>query len=490
MKPALSVQGLSKRYRIYRRPLDVLLEGFGMSVEAPELWALRDVSFEVARGEVVGVIGANGAGKSTLLRILAGTLSPTSGSVEANGKISAILELGTGFHPEYTGRENVIMGGMALGMTRSEVERKFDSIVEFSGLASVMDRPFKTYSSGMQARLTFSTAISVDPDIFIIDEALAAGDAMFVNKCLRRIREICDSGATVLLVTHATAVVAQMCQRAVWLDGGQIRSIGAAIDVVRDYDYAVHQALSDGQGAIVAATPGTRPADTRPGTDDVPTEGPDQAGHTDQDVQAADQSLGGVAPSSESPAPLTMGMASLVSFEPSTPVFRRGPVIIDRIEFLDANDKPVSSIRRWESLEIRVHYRSLSPETRTLGLAIGINSAIGMNSISQFSTANVLRDEDYATYDSNLSRSAPGPTGVISAKIDPVQLAEGEYLISVGILPNSPGEVEFFEYHHFAYKLSVLRTGHALAGTVFHPIVTWSHEPDAALSVTEKSTGN
>jgi lipopolysaccharide transport system ATP-binding protein len=489
MTPALSVQGLSKRYRIYRRPLDVLLEGFGMSVEAPELWALRDVSFEVARGEVVGVIGANGAGKSTLLRILAGTLSPTSGSVEANGKISAILELGTGFHPEYTGRENVIMGGMALGMTRSEVERKFDSIVEFSGLASVMDRPFKTYSSGMQARLTFSTAISVDPDIFIIDEALAAGDAMFVNKCLRRIREICDSGATVLLVTHATAVVAQMCQRAVWLDGGQIRSIGAAINVVRDYDYAVHQALSDGQGAIVAAAPGAQPADTRPATDDEPTGGAGRAGQTDHVVQAADQS-GEVAPSTEPSAPLTMGMASLVSFEPSTPVFRRGPVIIDRIEFLDADHKQVSSIRRWESLEIRVHYRSLSPETRTLGLAIGINSAIGMNSISQFSTANVLRDEDYATYDSNLPRSAPGPTGVISAKIDPVQLAEGEYLISVGILPNSPGEVEFFEYHHFAYKLSVLRTGHALAGTVFHPIVTWSHEPDAALPQTEKLTGN
>jgi lipopolysaccharide transport system ATP-binding protein len=247
---AISVRRVSKTYKLYARPVDRLYELFSGRPRHTERHSLRDVSMDVQHGEVVGIIGANGAGKSTLLKIVASRLEPTSGTIAVDGSVVAILELGTGFHPDFTGRENVYLGGLCLGLTREQIGSKMQDIIAFSELEGVIDTPFRTYSTGMQARLTFATAVAVDADILIIDEHLSVGDNRFQLKSFSKIREFKEDGKTILLVTHSMSSVTTFCDRAVLLHKGEVVADGEPTWVTNVYhnlqfgDLAIERALA------------------------------------------------------------------------------------------------------------------------------------------------------------------------------------------------------------------------------------------------------
>jgi lipopolysaccharide transport system ATP-binding protein len=235
--PAVVVHQLSKNYPLDDSQLGRLRHLFGSGKHNPKntLWALRDVSFSVARGEAFGIIGANGSGKSTLLQIIAGILRPGSGSVEVHGRLSALLELGSGFSPEFTGRDNVYLNGSVLGLSRAEIDARFAAIERFAGIGDFISQPIKTYSTGMVLRLAFAVAAHVDPEILIVDEALAVGDIAFRQRCMRKIHELRAGGVTILFVSHETSDVKALCERCLWLRNGVVQELGEADDVVAKY---------------------------------------------------------------------------------------------------------------------------------------------------------------------------------------------------------------------------------------------------------------
>jgi lipopolysaccharide transport system ATP-binding protein len=251
MKPIIRVENLSKLYRIGNREAayNTLRESIVEAVRAPferlrrrngkrqdePLWALKDVSFEVAPGEVVGIIGRNGAGKSTLLKVLSRITEPTTGRAELYGRVASLLEVGTGFHPELTGRENIYLNGAILGMRKAEINRKFDQIVAFAELEKFLDTPVKRYSSGMYMRLAFAVASHLEPEILMIDEVLAVGDAAFQKKCLGKMGEVAKEGRTVLFVSHNMTAVRSLCRRVFWFDKGELVETGETGQVVLDY---------------------------------------------------------------------------------------------------------------------------------------------------------------------------------------------------------------------------------------------------------------
>jgi lipopolysaccharide transport system ATP-binding protein len=242
---AIKVKNLGKCYQIYDHPQDRLKQSIyprlqkiiGMAPKSycRNFWALNDVSFAVKKGETLGIIGLNGSGKSTLLQLICGTLAPSSGSVETKGRISALLELGSGFNQDFTGRENVYMNGAILGLTRDEIDARFDSIAAFADIGEFIEQPVKTYSSGMLVRLAFAVSVCVEPDILVVDEALAVGDMAFQQKCLQRLGDLRETGTTILLVTHDILLTRNYCSRVVYLDHGVVKQIGEAETVGEAY---------------------------------------------------------------------------------------------------------------------------------------------------------------------------------------------------------------------------------------------------------------
>ncbi len=269
----IRVENLGKRYRLGQlEPYKTLRDAIAKAVRAPfrstspvlsgdvspapnpdgddHLWALRNVSFEVMEGEVVGIIGRNGAGKTTLLKILSRITEPTEGRAEIRGRVGSLLEVGTGFHPELTGRENVYFNGAVLGMRKAEIDRKFDEIVAFAELQKFMDTPVKRYSSGMYVRLAFAVAAHLEPEILLVDEVLAVGDIAFQRKCLGKMGDVAQAGRTVLFVSHQMNSIRKLCEKCIWLDAGHIRSVGSTRKVVSAYEVASSEpAFDDGHRA-------------------------------------------------------------------------------------------------------------------------------------------------------------------------------------------------------------------------------------------------
>jgi len=319
-QPAIALQDVSKAYKIYPHPRHRLLEAIwrGRRKYHHDFWALHHVSFQVPSGTTLGFIGLNGSGKSTLLQVIAGIVEPTSGRVTVNGRISSLLELGAGFEPEFTGRENVLMQGTIMGFPREEMLERLPKIEAFAEIGEFIDRPVKTYSSGMFVRLAFAAAIHVDPEILLVDEALAVGDAVFQHRCIRRIRELQESGKTILFVTHDIGALKALCSTALFLHAGELRAMGDSAEVAQLY----HAHVANLEARHAAASP----------------------------MHAGDQ-----------PSPSPTLFRSDPDFDARAALFRHGTggARIRNVELLDAAHRPLRSAAFNQEVIVRVHVEFL-----------------------------------------------------------------------------------------------------------------------------------
>lgn len=343
-EPIIDLQDVAKCYHVYRKPQDRLKQALyprllrllrmdHARAYHEEFWALRDISLQIKRGETVGIIGRNGSGKSTLLQIICGTLASSAGQVNVNGRIAALLELGAGFNPEFSGRENVFLNGSLLGLSRQQIEARFDSIAAFADIGTFIDQPVKTYSSGMYVRLAFAVIAHVDADILVIDEALAVGDAFFTQKCMRFLREFMNQG-TVLFVSHDTGAVLNLCQRAIWLDKGQVRMEGDPKMVAETYLQAFY---SEQQGDIASAS--SKPKSSTPAASQEPI--------VDQRLAFLNQT------------PLRNDI-EIFQFQKPERDFGKGEALIQRVSLLDANNAAIGWLVGGEVVTLEVEVAAQS----------------------------------------------------------------------------------------------------------------------------------
>lgn len=389
--PVISVKGLGKAYRIYDRPHERLLQmlfpnrRYGSCIPV-----LEGVTFEVGRGETVGIIGRNGAGKSTLLRLLAGTLTPSTGATKVQGRVAPLIELGSGFNPELTGRENVIFNGILLGMTEQEVLQKFDAIAAFADIGAYLNRPVKTYSSGMFARLAFSVAIHVDPDVLIVDEILSVGDSAFQRKCVRRFHEIRESGCTILLVAHDEYLVRTTCQKVLYLREGKMVSFGSPDEVIDLYIQETMPIEQQGLREQPIAQPGKR------------FEGNDGVSAGQDVVQAPDASTDS-----------SQGHAA-----PSCEVIR-----LYNFSFEDEAGRPLKVAQHGSTVRLRFSYNVLLPEEMPERISFVFNLYTSDGTYVCGSTTLMDR----------LGAHDPAPNGEIEIVFDRLPLLTGAYQWRVAV---------------------------------------------------------
>lgn len=337
----VDVRGVSKAYRMYARPSDRFRQAllWGRRKLFREFWALRDVSLQIRRGEIVGVIGRNGSGKSTLLQLIAGTLTPTEGEIRIRGRVAALLELGSGFHADATGRENVYMNGVILGLSTAQIEKRYESIVAFADIGEFIDQPIRTYSSGMFVRLAFAVASHVDADVLIVDEALAVGDEGFQRKCFARLEQFQAGGGTVLFVTHGTQTIVKLCRRAVLLDHGAVLAIGPSKPVADAYQKllygtpaqteALRDALRQVQGRVEALAGGDALA--APGGE-IGATAPEGDGRGPSGATSASRARG--------PGPQPFFDPALM--RPPETSYGTGQAVIEDVAFLDEQGRAVN----------------------------------------------------------------------------------------------------------------------------------------------------
>lgn len=360
-KIAISVENVSKCYQIYSNPRDRLKQFFVPKIQNvfgqenkryyDEFWALKDINFEIERGEAAGIIGRNGSGKSTLLQIITGTLTPTTGSVITNGRIAALLELGSGFNPEFTGRENIYLNGSVLGLSRREIDNKFDSIAGFADIGVHLDQPVKTYSSGMMVRLAFAVQVQLEPDILIVDEALAVGDALFQKRCFRQIEKLTSNGVTLLFVSHDQESVRTLTNKSVLLDRGKQRKIGLSSEVLLEYRRLLHAEENEYYANLAT--------DISDRTQENHDNNLSEINIVENDVDVSDEE---------------QTSAALRSDKLS---FGEGEAVISLVEMFNENGEKVNVFNPGEKITIRIHF-SVKQDIEKINVGLRIRNKEGV----------------------------------------------------------------------------------------------------------------
>lgn len=440
---AIRVERLGKCYQIYDRPRDRLLQMLarGRKRFYREFWALRGVSFEVPRGRTVGIIGRNGSGKSTLLQMICGVLNPTEGTIETSGRIASMLELGAGFNPEFTGRENVFVSASLHGLEHREIEARFDRIAEFADIGAFIDQPVKTYSSGMFVRLAFAVIAHVDADILVVDEALAVGDAYFVQKCMRFLREFARTG-TLIFVSHDVGAVLALCDTAIWLQDGRLREVGSPKALTEHYLQALYEEETAGGhgGAAAASAPASAPA------------------------PAAVAASGDASPDprdGESLPPLPRDLRQdlfngstlrndieVFEFRNDAPSFGTAGATIDSVRLLDARGRPVAWMVGGEEVVLEVRARTGQPMRGPI-VGFVVKDRLGQA---------LFGDNTYlATHDAPLEVEAGGALRARFWFTVP-RLPNGDYTVSAAIAEGTQSSHVQHHWMHDAIALKVHAT--------------------------------
>ncbi|MFO1322738.1 MAG: ABC transporter ATP-binding protein [Burkholderiales bacterium] len=427
---AVHAEGVAKSFRLFAKPRDRLKQLFAGSRRKyyQEFWALRDVGFDVARGETVGIIGRNGSGKSTLLQIVCGTLRPTAGRVQTHGRIAAMLELGAGFSPEFSGRENIFLNGYIVGLTQQQIEARYDAICAFADIGEFIDQPIKTYSTGMAVRLAFAVMAHVDADILVIDEALAVGDARFVQKCMRFLREFKERG-TLLFVSHDTTAVANLCDRVIWLDGGRLKANGPAKEVC---DMYLENLFESVQGASRAAEPAQR-ADAAKDT-----------------APARDQRLDILQAS-----PYRNDVEIFEFHREAASFGKRGARILD-VRFEHPHGERLAWAVGGETVVVAIDIEALLPLARPI-VGFLVRDRLGQN---------VFGDNTFLTTQDAPLTLAPGDTAGARFEFDLPLLPPGDYSIAVAVADGRQDDHVQHEWIHDAltFRVETSSVRHSLVG--------------------------